>query len=90
MSSCSSYFKHLRYFLNEICLVFFVLQYSLGPVYVSLHAFHLGQIISTVLGYIDHGSIGGQHGICAKTRIRDETSQNDHIQKQPLRHSPIY
>ena len=23
---------------------------SLGPVYISLYAFHLGQIISTVLG----------------------------------------
>jgi hypothetical protein len=54
---------------------------------MSLYAFHLGQIIPTVLGYIDHG---GQHGICAKTRIRDETSQNDHTQKLRLRYSPIY
>ena len=38
---------------------------SLGPAYVlNLYAIHLGQVISTVLGYNDHV---GQHGIFAKT-----------------------
>ena len=36
---------------------------------MSLYAFHLGQIISTVLGQVDHG---GQDGNAARTRIRDE------------------
>jgi hypothetical protein len=31
---------------------------------MSLYAFHLPQVISTVLGENDQG---GQHGICAKT-----------------------
>jgi hypothetical protein len=38
---------------------------------MSLYAFHLGQIISTVLGQVDHD---GQHGNAARTPIRDETS----------------
>ena len=46
--------------------------------YMSLHAFHLGQIISTVLGQVDHG---GQDGNAARTRIRDETPETDHTQK---------
>ena len=45
---------------------------------MSLYAFHLGQIISTVLGQVDHG---GQDGNAARTRIRDETSETDHIIK---------
>jgi hypothetical protein len=34
---------------------------------MSLYAFHLGQIISTVLGQVDHD---GQHGNAARTPIR--------------------
>jgi hypothetical protein len=37
---------------------------------MSLYAFHLGQIISTVLGQVDHD---GQHG--NRTPIRGETSE---------------
>ena len=44
---------------------------------MSLFAFHLGQIISTVLGQVDHG---GQDGNAARTRIRDEMSKTDHTQ----------
>ena len=44
---------------------------------MSLYAFHLGQIISTVLGQVDHD---GQHGNAARTPIRGETSQTDHTQ----------
>ena len=43
---------------------------------MSLNAFHLGQIISTVLGQVDHG---GQDGNAARTR--DETFETDHTQK---------
>ena len=42
---------------------------------MSLYAFHLGQIISTVLGQVDHD---GQHGNAARTPIRGETSETDH------------
>ena len=45
---------------------------------MSLYAFHLGQIISTVLGQVDHG---GQDGNAARTRIPDETSETDHTHK---------
>ena len=55
--------------------------------YMSLYAFHLGQILSTVLGQVDHD---GQHGNDARTPIRDETSETDHAQKRRLRHSAIY
>ena len=51
---------------------------------MSLYAFHLGQIISTVSGQVDHG---GQDGIA--TRIRDETSETDHTQKRRSRHGAI-
>ena len=51
---------------------------------MSLYAFHLGQIISTVLGQVDHG---GQDGNAA--RIRDETSETDHTQKWRFRHGAI-
>jgi hypothetical protein len=44
---------------------------------MSLYAFHLGQIISTVLGQVDHG---GQHGNAARTPIQDELSKTDHNQ----------
>ena len=53
---------------------------------MSLYAFHLGQIISTVLGQVDHG---GQDGNAARTRIRDETSETDHTQKRRFRHGAI-
>jgi hypothetical protein len=52
--------------------------------YMSLYAFHLGQVISTVLGYNDHG---GQHDICAETWIRGESPENDPALKQQCRHS---
>ena len=52
---------------------------------MSLYAFHLGQIISTVLGQVDHD---GQHGNAARTPIRDETSETDHTQKRRFRHLP--
>ncbi len=54
---------------------------------MSLYAFHLGQIISIVLGQVDHD---GQHGNAARTPIWDETSKTDHTQKRHLRHSAIY
>jgi hypothetical protein len=54
---------------------------------MSLYAFHLGQIISTVLGQVDHD---GQHGNAARTPIRDETSKTDHTQKPRFRNSAIY
>ena len=46
---------------------------------MSLYAYHLGRIISTVLGQVDHG---GQDGNAARTRIRDETFETDHTQKR--------
>jgi hypothetical protein len=46
---------------------------------MSLYAFHLGQIISIVLGQVDHD---GQHGKAARTPIRDETSETDHTQNE--------
>ena len=48
--------------------------------------FHLGQIISTVLGQIDHG---GQDSNAARTRIRDETSETDHTQKRCFCHGAL-
>ena len=53
---------------------------------MSLYAFHLGQIISTVLGQVDHG---GQDGNASRTRIRDKTAKTDHIQKRRFRHGAI-
>ena len=50
---------------------------------MSLYAFRLGQIISTVLGQVDHG---GQDGNTARTRIRDETSKTDNTQKRRFCH----
>ena len=52
---------------------------------MSLYAFHLGQIISTVLGQVDHD---GRHGNPARTPIRGETSETDHTQKRRSRHLP--
>ena len=43
---------------------------------MSLYAFHLGQIITTVLGQVDHG---GQDNAA---RIRGETSETNHTQKR--------
>ena len=54
---------------------------------MSLYAFHLGQIISTVLGQVDHD---GQHGNAARTPIRGETSETDRTQKRRFRHTSIY
>ena len=54
---------------------------------MRLYAFHLGQIISTVLGQVDHD---GQHGNAARTPIRGETSETDHAQTRHFRHSAIY
>jgi hypothetical protein len=54
---------------------------------MSLYAFHLGQIISTVLWQVDHD---GQHGNAALIPIRDETSGTDHTQKRRFRHTAMY
>jgi stage V sporulation protein SpoVS len=55
---------------------------------MSLYAFHLGHIISTVLGQVaDHD---GRHGNAARTPIRGETSETDHTQKRRFRHTAIY
>ena len=55
---------------------------------MSLYAFHLGQIVSTVLGQVaDHD---GQHGNAARTPIRGKRSETDHTQKRRFRHSAIY
>ena len=71
--------------LNCLKYVTVIFLISLG-LNRSLYAFHLGQIISTVLGYVDHG---GQHGNAARTRIRDETSETDHTQIWCFRHGAI-
>ena len=62
-------------------------MYLIKDLYMSLYAFHLEQIISTVLGQVDHGSQGGN---AARTRIQDETPETDHTQKQRFRHGAIY
>jgi hypothetical protein len=49
---------------------------------MSLYAFHLGQIISPVLGQVGHD---GQHGNAARTPNRGETSETDHTQKRRFR-----
>jgi hypothetical protein len=54
---------------------------------MSLYAFHLGQIISAVLGQVDHD---GQHGNAARTPNRDEPSETDHTPKRRFRQSAIY
>ena len=51
---------------------------------MSLYAFHLGQIISTILGQVDHG---GQDGNAA--RIRDKTSETNYTQKRRFRNGAI-
>ena len=53
---------------------------------MSLYAFHLGQIISTVLGQVDHG---GQDDNAARTCIWDETSETAHSQKRRFPHGAI-
>ena len=53
---------------------------------MSLYAFHLGQIISTVLGQVDNG---GQDINAARARIRGETSETDHTQKRRFRRGAI-
>ena len=47
----------------------------------SLYAFHLPQIISTVLGRVNHDE---QDGIFAQTWIRGGMSENEHPQNNPL------
>jgi hypothetical protein len=54
---------------------------------MSLYGFHLGQIISTVLGQVDHDDL---HGNASRSPIRGETSETDHTQKLRFRHSAIY
>ena len=44
---------------------------------MNLYAFHLGQIISTVLGRVD------------RNRILDETFETDYAQKKRFRHGAI-
>ena len=46
---------------------------------MSLYAFHLGHIISTVLGQVNHD---GKHGNAARTPILDETSETERTKKQ--------
>ena len=50
---------------------------------MSLYAFRFGQIISTLLGQVEHGD---QDGNATRIRIRDETSETDHTQKRRFRH----
>jgi hypothetical protein len=47
---------------------------------MSLYAFHLGQIISS-LNCFGASEDDGQHGNAARTPIRGETSEIDHTQK---------
>jgi hypothetical protein len=54
---------------------------------MSLYAFHLGQIISTVLAQVDHD---GRHDNADRTPIRGETSETDHTQKRCFRRTAIY
>ena len=54
---------------------------------MSVNALHLGQAISTVFGYVDHG---GQNGNAARIRIRNEASETDHTQIWGFRQSAIY
>ena len=61
--------------------------YLVEDLYMSLYAFHLGHIISTVLGQVDHV---GRHGNAARTPIRGETSKTDHTQKRRFSHTAIY
>ena len=46
---------------------------------MSLNAFQLGQITSTVLGQV---ACGGRHGNAAPIPIRSETSETGHTHKQ--------
>jgi hypothetical protein len=54
---------------------------------MSLYAFHLGQIISTILGQVDHDD---QHVNAVRTPNWNETSKTDHAQKRRFHHSAIY
>lgn len=57
-----------------------------STLYMSLRAFHLGQIISITLGDVDHE---GKHGT-TWTPIRGETSETDHTQNCRSRYGNIY
>ena len=48
---------------------------------MSLYAFHLGQIISTVLRQVDRGGPDGN-----AARIWDKRSKTDHTQRRRFRH----
>jgi hypothetical protein len=65
----------------------FLVLILVDDLYISLYAFHLGQIISTDLGQVDHD---GQHVNAAGTPIPDKTSETNHTQKRRFRHSAIY
>ena len=54
---------------------------------MSLYAFQLAQILSTILVEIGHGS---QDDICAKSAIWDKISENDHSLIQYYRRTHIY
>jgi hypothetical protein len=72
----------------QLTLSFWQEEHLVEDLYMSLYAFHLGQIISTVLGQVDHD---GQHdGNAARTPIWGETSETDHTQKRRFRHTAIY
>ena len=53
---------------------------------MSLYAFHIGQVISAVLGQVDHV---GQDGNTARTPTQGETSGTDRTKKRPFRHGAV-
>ena len=59
---------------SSLVLLLLIVYLIVLPVYEFV-CISLGQIISTVLGQVDHG---GQDGNATQTRIRDETSETDH------------
>ena len=60
------------------CFFYIEIIELVQELYMSLYAFHLGKIMSTVLGQVDHN---GQDGNAARTPIWDETSETGHTQK---------
>ena len=52
---------------------------------MNFYAFHLGLIVSIVLGQVDHG----QDGNAARIRIWDETSKPEHSQQRYFHHGAI-
>ena len=53
---------------------------------MNMYALHLGQVISTVLGQVDHA---GQHGNAARTPVQGESGETGHLKKQHLVRSAI-